>query len=192
MNAKAGNTMAPEAPAATEGTPSTESTPSTQPEGPKLFTQEQVNSLVANQKREISSKYADYDTLKDSHSKRESEIEAAKTAAKEEVRLEVASKSVNTSAKSIARDLKFHNADDALIFQELDKLPLKDGEPDEAAIKTALEDLVKKRPYLAVTEAPKRQVGKPKLPEGKPDENDKPGKLTAAEALRQMRAQRKH
>lgn len=103
-------------------------------------------------------------------------------------------KLVNTAAKSIARDLGFHDPVDALAAISADKLPVKDGEADDEAIKKLLEDLVKSKPYLAKA-ADSRPVvkasGKPKLPQGNSsDSGEKP--MKAAEALRALAAQRKH
>lgn len=52
--------------APTEGAPAgapAAAAPSNGPEAPKTFTQDQVNALLANQKREIAGKYANYDQL---------------------------------------------------------------------------------------------------------------------------------
>lgn len=50
--------------ATTEGAPAGAAAPSAGPETPKTFSQDQVNALLANQKREIAGKYADYDQIK--------------------------------------------------------------------------------------------------------------------------------
>lgn len=121
----------------------------------------------------------------------ETKIEEAKTAARAETAKGYDTKMVNTSAKAIARDLGFHDTADALGVVDPDKLPLKDGEVDDEALKKLLEDLAKAKPYLVKEpdkNPPVKRVGKPSLPAGNADPNGEPKKGTAAEALRQLRA----
>lgn len=59
------DTTGADAGAAPEGAPAgAPAAPSTGPETPKTFTQDQVNALLANQKRDITGKYVDYDQFK--------------------------------------------------------------------------------------------------------------------------------
>lgn len=120
------------------------------------------------------------------------ELQKAKDDAKAEAQLEVRFDRVNDKTEALASTLKFHDAKDALAVIDKDKLPVdKDGKPDEAAIKKALEDLLKAKPYLAATDngrpAPKER---PKPATGRPAEGGEAPreKGSAAAALRSWAA----
>lgn len=123
-------------------------------------------------------------------------IEDAKKAERESVTKEFHGTLVESKVESLAKDLGFHDPKDGLTVIDKDKLPMKDGKPDEDAIKTLLEGLVKSKPYLAKADDGKKSTpapkGKPKMPEGNKNDGDGEHKITAAEALRQLAAQRKH
>lgn len=127
--------------------------------------------------------------------KHAAEIQKAKDDAKAEVLNEVRLERVSDKTMSIAESLKFHDPKDALAVIDKDKLPVdKDGKPDADAIKKALEDLLTAKSYLAASdEAPVRKstAGRPKLPTGNSAEGDDKGKkVSAAEALRKLAAQK--
>lgn len=131
-------------------------------DGPTLYTKEQFDgALGARLQRER-------DKLAETHA---TELQKARDEAKAEAQNEVRFDRVNDKAEAIAKDLKFHDAKDALAVIEKDKLPLdKDGKPDEAAIKKALEDLLKAKPYLAETDVRRAPKDRPKPATGTPAE----------------------
>lgn len=126
-----------------------------------------------------------------------SKLEGVKTATRAEVIAEYDEKLVNSSALSIAKDLGFHDPKDGLSVIDRAKLPMKDGAPDDEAIKAALEKLAGEKAYLVkepvVVPTPRTPSGRPKLPTGTPPANGEPAKpMKAAEALRALRAKNLH
>lgn len=180
-------TTAPAAPAAvaTPTAPATAAEPKNESGGEVIFrTQEQFDRAFGERLgREKAKLQKDYDE----------KIEAVKTEATTTVTKAFESKLVKSATTSAATKLGFHDPADALAALDPEKLPIKDGEPDVEAIEKALKELVEKKPYLAKAEdgkSPREPRTKPKLPNGNPDPDKKgEGKLTAAEALRQLRAQ---
>jgi hypothetical protein len=153
--------------------------------GQVLYTKEQFDGAIGARLERERAKLAN------DHA---AELQKAKDDAKAEAQLEVRFDRVNDKAESIAKDLKFHDTKDALATIDKDKLPLdKDGKPDEAEIKKALEDLLKAKPYLAAVDngrpAPRER---PKPATGRPAESGGEGgpleKGRAAAALRSWAA----
>lgn len=126
----------------------------------RSFTQEQVNSLLADQKRKVQSQFADYNDLKTKAAEYDKAIEAARTdqekaveAAKDEGRTEALTAAnarlVAAEARAIAAEVKFRNPTLAVRAVDLKDVTVNDaGEVDAAAIKAKLKELSDADPYL--------------------------------------------
>lgn len=126
----------------------------------RTFTQEQVNALLADQKRKVQGQYQDYGDLKakaQAHDKaieaartdQEKAVEAAKNEGRTEARTEANVRLVSAEARALAAEAKFRNP--ILAVRALDLSGVKvndDGSVDAAAIKTALKELSDAEPYL--------------------------------------------
>lgn len=120
---------------------------------PKTFTQEQVNSMLAKERRDTEGRFADYDDLKAKATKHDEDAENAKSenqkaidAARKEGRDEATqagnARLIAAEARALAAEAKFANP--ALAVRALDLKGVKvndDGEPDSAAIKALLKEL---------------------------------------------------
>jgi hypothetical protein len=121
------------------------------------------------------------------------ELARARDEAKAEVTKGFLSKLVDTSAESIARELKCHDPTDALAAMDRETFPVKDDAPDGDAIKAAIEKLVKDKPYLVAADDDKRRPSttkRPALPDGNPDPKGEGKKSNATEALRKFAGHR--
>lgn len=159
------------------------------------FTQAQLDAIVGDRINRERAKYSDYESLKASAADRDAAIAAAKQAGKDEASAELLVPLVESRAEAFAKALKFHNPADALATLDRDKLPIKDGKPDDEAIKAKIEQLVKEKPYLVNdSNARNRKTApgeRPKAPTGETDpDSQKP--MKAAEALRALRAKSRH
>lgn len=167
----------------------------------KTFSQDQVNSFLAEEKRKLTARYADYDDIKVKASKYdeyengmktpdEKALEDAKNEAAGEVTQKFLRRLVTTETKGIARDLGFIDPDDALRVIG-DELPVKGDEPDTDSIRKAVEKLASEKPHLVESRkrAP-RERPKP-TPGEKTGDETTAGKGKAAAALRQLGATRK-
>ena len=81
-------------------------------------------------------------------------LAAERDAEREKVKAAVR-RAVTAEVKSVASSLKFCDPSDALRMLDLDEYTDESGEVDEAAIRSALEEIAAKKPYLlASSEAP--------------------------------------
>jgi multidrug efflux pump subunit AcrA (membrane-fusion protein) len=124
------------------------------------LTQEKVNSLLAEQKRKLSERYAGYDDLKKKAEAHDAALDAAKTDA--EKAIEAARKEgettalerangrlVSSEARAIAAEQKFRNPGTAVKLLDLSGVNVADdGTVDANAIKTRLKELAEAEPYL--------------------------------------------
>jgi hypothetical protein len=149
-------------------------------------------------------KFKDYDALVEKAKKADELIEAAKTdaeraidAAKGEATTATTQKFltriVNAEVKALAGAAGFNDPADALQVVDPANLPVKDDEPDTDAIKAAVEQLAKDKPYLLKADPVKKTpVTRPKPKDGdKPEHDNHEGKGRAAAALRQLGVARK-
>lgn len=154
-------------------------------EKPKAFSQEQVNSLLADERRKHDARYADYGDMKKKAEAHDKALEAARTdqekaveAAKAEGRTEALTAAntrlVSAEARALAAEAKFRNP--ALAVRAVDLSSVKvadDGAVDAEAIKAALKELSESEPYLI-------EDGKTVRP--KPDESqgNRPGATSSS------------
>lgn len=171
--------------------------PPAAPAADKTFTQAELDRIVADRLSRERGKYADYDDLKAKASQfdqlaeqQKTDLEKAVDAAKAEGRAEVLSAANDRLLKSriealAARDL----ADPADAVRLLDLAQFKvgdDGQTDDAAIKSAIGELVKSKPYLAAQPSGFQGSG------GGGPRGDRPGsvpQLTRADLSRMTSAQ---
>lgn len=137
----------------------------TPPEGAKSFTQEQVNAMLAEQKRKGSEKFADYGDLK-AKAARLDEIEAAnateldkavKTARDEATTAERTRTSgilAGAEARAQAAE-RFRNPATAVKLLDLSGVSVDDeGVVDAAGVKALLDSLAESDPYLLKDDKP--------------------------------------
>lgn len=149
----------------TETTTETTTAPVVTPAETKTFTQDEVNAILAKEKR--AARPADYDDLKaaakklaDIEAANASDLEKAVKTARDEGRAEVLTAAnerlVSAEARAAAAELKFKNPGLAIKSADLSEIKVSDdGEVDTAAIKTALEALAASDPYLVGEDPPK-------------------------------------
>lgn len=148
---------------------------------PKVFTQDEVNAILAREKR--AAKPADYEDLKKAAKRLEeiesanaSDLEKAVKAAREEGRAEVQSAAnarlISAEARAVAAEMKFKNPSLAIKATDLSDVSIgSNGDVDTAAIRTALEALATDEPYLVGEDPPKPPPsfgGGPRLAPGVP------------------------
>lgn len=127
---------------------------STNQESEKTFTQSEVNSLLAENKRSLKAKYADYDELKETVSKLDDVKTQAYEDGKKTATNELVGRLVETEIRSTAKELGFADSSDAITFfgdkSEITYDPEKGL--DLEAINTRLKGLAETKPYLLKTE----------------------------------------
>lgn len=161
---------------------------------PKTFTQDEVNAILAREKR--NAKPADYDELKTKAAELDqikqataTDLEKAVNAAKREtedaIRAEVRRDRVLDRVEVLAAK-DFADAEDARLRLEkhADEYLTKDGQPDSAAIKTALEQLLKDKPHLSA----EKDDGRPKGDADQGPRNNPPPSNPRAADLAQIEA----
>lgn len=172
--------------------------------GDRAFTQEQVNSFLADQKRKLQAAFADYDDLKakateydqfkeSSKSEQQKAIDAAKAEGAQEVAGRFTKRIVNAEIKATAAALGFSDPGDAIaLFGDISEVKIEDDGPDAEAIKVRLTDIAEKKPYLlkeAKGSTPPATRPKPKRGSESTD-TKQPGKSRAAAALREFSGSR--
>lgn len=138
----------------------------------KTFTQDQVNGLLADQKRKVEGRYSDYGDLKAkageldkvrqaSKSEMEKAVDAARTEGASAAMQSANSRLVKAEARALAAAGQFRDPADAVAFlADLSSINVSpDGDVDADRLKTALAELAKAKPYLLVEEKPKRPTG---------------------------------
>lgn len=183
-------------------TPTPEPAPTPPPEYKAPASQDDLDRIVEARLKREREKFADYDDLKKKAAEHDAYVESQKTeqqkaidAAKGEASTEVTqrflTRIVNAEVKALAGAAGFNDPADALQIVDAAKLPVKDDEPDTAAIKAAVEQLAKDKPYLLKAGTTTVRT-RPKPADGEKPENDNhEGKGRAAAALRQFGASRK-
>lgn len=164
-------------------------------------TQEDFDRIIQDRLARERKQYADYDELKAQQAEYEkwkesqlTEHEKAVKAARDEGAAEATTKFekriVTTEIRALATQAGFADASDALALFG-DSLPVKDGEPDEAAITARLDEIAKSKPYLLKADTtPKPPKGRPKMPQTEKRDSKENGKGRAAAAIRQLGKQR--
>jgi hypothetical protein len=164
-------------------------------------TQADLDRIIEDRLSRERRKYSDYDDMKSKLSEYETwkqsqltEQEKAVQAAREEGKTEATTvferKLVAAEVKAQAVALGFHDPSDVIAYFG-DELPIKDGGPDTDAIKTKLGEIAGQKPYLVKVSQTPGPARRPKLPEGrKQEDTTHNGKGRAAAALRQLGAQR--
>ncbi len=134
--------------------------PAEPPKGDGSITQEQLNSLLADQKRKLTAKYADYGDLKAKADAHDAALEAAKSDADkaidaarkdgETAAMERANgRLVAAEAKALAAQAKFRNPATAVRLLDLAGVNVDtDGTVDAKAIEDRLKELAEAEPYL--------------------------------------------
>lgn len=127
---------------------------------PGVFSQEQVNSLLAEQKRKVQAQYVDYGDLKAKAARLDeietataSELEKAVKKARAEGAAEVQSAAnarlIAAEVRALAAAARFHNPTAAARLLDLSDVTVSDsGDVDSAALKSKLAALAKDEPYL--------------------------------------------
>lgn len=144
--------------------------PAPSPSEPKTFTQDQVNTILAEEKRKVLAKFDGFDELKakaarfdEIEAQNATELEKAVKKAADEARADMTDTTnkrlVRAEVKAAAAALGFHNP--AIAATQLsDKfagVKVSDtGDVDEAAVKALVEQLAKDEPYLVKTD-----IGRP-------------------------------
>jgi hypothetical protein len=152
--------------AVTQPDPNQQPAPLAPPATEQKFTQEQLNAILAEDRRKTLAKFEGFDDLKAKAAKFEeieaqnaTELEKAVKKAADEARAEVTGQTnnrlVRAEIKAAAAALGFHNPGVAAT-QLADKfagVKVSDtGDVDEAAVKALVEQLAKDEPYLVKTE----------------------------------------
>lgn len=155
------------------------------------FTQDDVNHFIAEAKRDVQVKYADYQELKDQVADLDNIKSSAYESGKTDATNELTSELVKTEIRGAATALGFHSVEDVLAFygdrSEITYTP--DSGVDVAKIQGRLNELANEKPYLVkqqVTE-PDATNSRPKPKSGTQAETpEAPGKKEqAAAALKQ-------
>jgi len=128
----------------------------------KTLTQADVDRVVADRLARERQKFADYDDLKSKAAKL-AELEAAnqseaeKLAAKADAAEKKAADLIARTAKAEVKALAdgFADRDDAVLMLGDLSQYVKDGDVDTDAIKTALADVLTKKPHLAAVTGPR-------------------------------------
>jgi hypothetical protein len=104
---------------------------STVTEGNEVFTQDQVNKIISKRVKEVKTQYKDYDTLKESVTKLQEQLDKIATD-KKETEEKLKTETFTNALEKAARDL---NLDIKLATKLLpsDKVIYKDGKPDNLA-----------------------------------------------------------
>lgn len=123
-------------------------------EGDKLFTQEEVNKIVAKRAKEVKNQYKDYDDLKQKVTTYEDRLKALEDA-KKEVEKKYTEETFNFALESAAKEL---NLDPKLASKLLDrdKIIVQDDKPSN--LKELLQAIIEEHPNLV-----KKQVVTPEV-----------------------------
>lgn len=162
---------------------------------PKMLTQEQVNAILAEEKRKTLARFEGFEDLKAKAEKFDqieaqnaSELEKAVKKADADARADMSAKSnkrlVRAEVKAAAAAAGFHNPSVAAT-QLADKFAgikvSDDGDVDEAAVKALVEQLAKDEPYLVKADTGRPQ---PLLGQGHHQPPVDAGKVRAQEQLK--------
>lgn len=164
----------------------------------KTFTQDELNAQIAERLARERAKFSDYNDIKAKAAKLEqieaanaTEQEKAVKAAREEGRAEAQqaanARIVASEARALAAAAKFRDPGDAVRFLDLSAVKVTDdGDVDQSALKSLLDDLAKEKDYLLVKdEAPKPP---PSFGGGPRQTHDPKGDSPRAQDLAQIEA----
>lgn len=139
---------------------------------PKTFTQDQVNALLADQKRTVQSRFADYNDLKTKAAEFDKARESAKTDLEravdtarreghESAMTAANQRLVRAEARAQAAAARFRDPSDAVAFLgDLSTVRVSPtGDVDTASLQAALTELATQKPYLLAEQAPTRPTG---------------------------------
>jgi hypothetical protein len=182
--------------AVTQPDPNAQQNPQqTPPATEQKFTQDQVNAILAEEKRKTLAKFEGYDDLKAKAAKFDeieaqnaTELEKATRKAADEARADMTATTnnrlVRAEVKAAAAALGFHNPAIAAtqLADKFASVKVSDtGDVDEAAVKVLVEQLAKDEPYLVKTDSGRPQ---PLLGQGHHKTSPSPGQDQAAEQAR--------
>jgi hypothetical protein len=181
--------------AVTQPDPNQQPAPVDPPASEQKFTQEQVNAILAEEKRKTLAKFEGFDDIKAKAARFEeieaqnaTELEKAVKKAADEARAEMSGQTnnrlVRAEVKAMAAALGFHNpavAATQLAGQFADIKVSDTGDVDEKAVKALVEQLAKDEPYLVKTDSGRPQ---PLLGQGHHKTSPSPGQDQAAEQAR--------
>ena len=145
----------------TENTANQTGDTSTVNEGDKLFTQDEVNKIVAKRAKEVKNQYKDYDDLKQKVTTYEDRLKALETA-KKEVEKKYTTETFNFALESAAKEMNL-DPEIASKLLDRDKIIVQDEKPSN--LKELLQALIEKHPNLV-----KKQVVTPVIETPKPNE----------------------
>lgn len=145
----------------TENTANQTGDTSTVNEGDKLFTQEEVNKIVAKRAKEVKNQYKDYDDLKQKVTTYEDRLKALEDA-KKEVEKKYTTETFNFALETAAKDLNL-DVEIASKLLDRDKIIVQDEKPSN--LKELLQALIEKHPNLV-----KKQVVTPVVQASQPSE----------------------
>lgn len=162
---------------------------------PKAFTQDQVNAILAEEKRKTLAKFEGYDDLKAKadrfdqiEAQNATDLEKAVKKAAEEARADMSATTnnrlVRAEVKAAAAAAGFHNPAVAAVqlAEKFAGVKVSDtGDVDEAAVKALVEQLAKDEPYLVKTDTGRPQ---PLLGQGHHQQPVNDGKARAQEQLK--------
>lgn len=160
-----------------------------------MLTQEQVNAILAEEKRKTLAKFEGFDDLKAKAEKFDqieaqnaTELEKAVKKAADEARADMSAQTnnrlVRAEVKAVAAALGFHNPAVAAtqLAGEFAGIKVSDtGDVDEKAVKALVEQLAKDEPYLVKTDTGRPQ---PLLGQGHHQPPVDAGKARAQEQLK--------
>lgn len=118
----------------------------------KTFSQAELERIINGR----LAKFADYDDLKAERdrlrnataSEQDKAVEAARKEAATEALKGADSRLKRAESRGIAAELGFQDPSDAHLFLDLEQVPMVNGDVDVDALKAALGEVAKKRPYL--------------------------------------------
>jgi predicted ATP-dependent protease len=181
--------------AVTQPDPNQQPAPVDPPASEQKFTQEQVNAILAEEKRKTLAKFEGFDGIKAKAARFEeieaqnaTDLEKATKKAADEARAEMSTTTnkqlVRAEVKAAAAGLGFHNPAIAAtqLADKFATVKVSDtGDVDEAAVKALVEQLAKDEPYLVKTDSGRPQ---PLLGQGHHKTSPSPGQDQAAEQAR--------
>ena len=133
-------------------------------EGEKLFTQDEVNKIVAKRVKEIKNQFKDYDELKDTVTKLTEQVESFKTE-KKQLEQKYQETTFTNALNEAAREL---NLDPKLAVKLLDKSKVIFADEQPANLKELLQAEIEENPQIV-----KKAISTPSVPQNQTDNKPK-------------------
>jgi len=134
----------------------TTETQQVQIEGSKVFTQDEVNKLIAKEKSKVKSQFKDYDTLKQENETLKAKTEELATSAKTAEQKLIEEKTHQSITKGVE---EFHLPDAKLAIKLLDKTKFQYAEDGSVSnIKSLVTALLEEHPTLSKKATPANVV----------------------------------